>query len=800
MKVFFIVLLMIVHPAMAKAQTPTLEEMVSRLNSYAENQPREKIYLHLDKPNYLPGERIWFKAYLTAGNFNQLSPISKIIYVELINAEAETVFAVRLPANSGISYGDIPIPEETPSGEYQLRAYSNWMRNFNAGYFYTRPIRIGSGGEEPAGNLVRKDPSLRFFTGNGQHLVADMENKVVFKIDRPHAGLHIKILDGQGSVLDEIQPDPSGIGSFSITPKVNSTYQAVLSSPEAESGKIPLPEVISDGLLIQSNVSRPDHLFIQLSASPSFANGQPIQIIIQKDGEVFYAAKHRMNKEQTTFSIGKDLFPAGIAHIGVFSDRMELLAEKNIFIQRPESELAIAASSDKEVYHSREKVSVDISAGLETDSIRVASLSVSVTHQDKVPIDSIGEPDIWTSLYLESESTGQITSPGLYALSGTIADQNKLDQLAMTLTREKLWHFATQEPEEAIEYPAERDLTISGQVTRKNGDPVPFAKVLVLASELGSVMDTVADESGRFVFDRLLFYGNTKFVVQARDEKGRRQVNILLDESGNHQVSANEISGSTAPSGTGKLFPDTNTLSFDALLQAGLNVRSILLEDVKVSAEKRNPAANSSNLNGAGNADQIITADELGTCSDLSVCLQGRLLGVIFMNGVPFSTRSPHMPMQVIVDGMYLDGQALTMIPVFDVASVEVLRRPSTLGIYGSRGAGGVIIVTTKRGGGNYSSYLNSPGIVTHSSQGLYEISTFQSPDYAETDDTDAQPDRRSTIYWNPNIITNEEGRASFDFYTADEPGTYRIIVEGVDIFGRIGRKEFFIEIVNKNK
>lgn len=156
--------------------------------------------------------------------------------------------------------------------------------------------------------------------------------------------------------------------------------------------------------------------------------------------------------------------------------------------------------------------------------------------------------------------------------------------------------------------------------------------------------------------------------------------------------------------------------------------------------------------------------------------------------------------MQVIVDGMYLDGQALTMIPVFDVASVEVLRRPSTLGIYGSRGAGGVIIVTTKRGGTDFSTDLHTPGIVTHSSQGLYEISTFKSPDYSRTDSTDMQPDRRSTIYWNPNIITNEEGRASFDFYTADEPGTYRIVIEGVDIYGRIGRKELFIEIVNENK
>src|SRR5690606_33682984 len=140
--------------------------------------------------------------------------------------------------------------------------------------------------------------------------------------------------------------------------------------------------------------------------------------------------------------------------------------------------------------------------------------------------------------------------------------------------RDNFWLLPKDETKQTATYPAERDLTISGRVTRKNGDPVPFAKVLVLASEMGSVMDTVADKNGRFSFDRLLFYGNTKFVVQARDEKGRRQVDIILDETGNHQISENKIS-SAVTSESGRLAPDTSGLSFDALLQAGRNDRKI---------------------------------------------------------------------------------------------------------------------------------------------------------------------------------------------------------------------------------
>src|SRR5690606_40147419 len=106
-------------------------------------------------------------------------------------------------------------------------------------------------------------------------------------------------------------------------------------------------------------------------------------------------------------------------------------------------------------------------------------------------------------------------------------------------------------------------------------------------------------------------------------------------------------------------------------------------------------------------------------------------MGVMFKQGIPYSTRSMNTPMQVIVDGMYMEGDALSMISAADVAAIEVLRRPGSLGIYGSMGAGGVIIVTTKIGNGNYTRNMYTPGVVTFSPQGIYEVKEFQSPDYS---------------------------------------------------------------------
>lgn len=49
--------------------------------------------------------------------------------------------------------------------------------------------------------------------------------------------------------------------------------------------------------------------------------------------------------------------------------------------------------------------------------------------------------------------------------------------------------------------------------------------------------------------------------------------------------------------------------------------------------------------------------------------------------------------------------------------------------------------------------------------------------------------DLRTTVYWEPELVTDKDGNTSFEYYNADGPGTYRVIAEGIDERGRIGRQ-----------
>ena len=89
--------------------------------------------------------------------------------------------------------------------------------------------------------------------------------------------------------------------------------------------------------------------------------------------------------------------------------------------------------------------------------------------------------------------------------------------------------------------------------------------------------------------------------------------------------------------------------------------------------------------------------------------LQGRAAGVevVTNNGSPGSNTEVRIrglgsingsPVLYIVDGLPLDGSAVNAIAPQDIASIDILKDASAASIYGARAAGGVILITTKRG------------------------------------------------------------------------------------------------------
>ena len=105
--------------------------------------PQEKIYLHTDKSYYVAGEKIWFRAHLTDAAMHVPAAISRYTYVELMDPLDSVLVRVKIRPESGSCHGHLAIPEDTPDGSYEMRAYTSFMRSAGEDYFCTKSIRIG---------------------------------------------------------------------------------------------------------------------------------------------------------------------------------------------------------------------------------------------------------------------------------------------------------------------------------------------------------------------------------------------------------------------------------------------------------------------------------------------------------------------------------------------------------------------------------------------------------------------------------------------------------------------------------
>ncbi|MEL6651126.1 MAG: hypothetical protein AAFP02_02200 [Bacteroidota bacterium] len=102
----------------------------------------ERVFVQTDKSLYLSGETIWLAAYCLDGQSLLPSDYSKVLYVELLNADAEPVLQQKLSLDQGLGRGQLFVEGELSTGLYYLKAYTRAMRNAGPESFFEAPIRV----------------------------------------------------------------------------------------------------------------------------------------------------------------------------------------------------------------------------------------------------------------------------------------------------------------------------------------------------------------------------------------------------------------------------------------------------------------------------------------------------------------------------------------------------------------------------------------------------------------------------------------------------------------------------------
>ena len=559
--------------------------------------------------------------------------------------------------------------------------------------------------------------------------------------------------------------------------------------------RLDVPKIQSSGYNLHVNNLNENKLFAQINVSKDLVNQSEVYFLIQHLGKIFYLSKQKLNKQELTFAASKANLPSGVLTISILNSNFEPLIERPIFVFNKSYLLPLEMSLNKEVFGHREKVNVDLSV-LGNDTLKLSALSASVLNVSKIQDNPYTAPNILSGLLLSSDLKGYIENSGFYFENNELKATD-MDFLMLTQGWRNVDWSSLDKPFNPLFVP-EKSLSISGYIKKLGrSKSEPGAKVQIMPTKnLLSYLDTISNEDGYFVFDNLLFPDSTKFLIIAKDGKGKSNVDVIYNRPLMLKVGVNKNEADEKWD-INNLYKDELAFSKDYFLQlesVGLKQKAIAIEEVVVRGVKKSKASqNSSNLNGSGNADQIITADDLSTCVSLEMCLAGRLLGVTWQGGVPYNTRG-NVPMQVVLDGMFIEADQLSMVNVADVESIEVLRSVNYTAIYGSNGGGGLLIITSKTGSSAMNNYKPA-GIVAINPKGLHQNGEFYKPKYDVIDRSSPTQDLRTLIHWEPSIVTTEKGKANFDFFTADEKGTYLIVIEGLDLNGKICREIKTIEI-----
>jgi hypothetical protein len=893
---FFIFISLLTFKGFSQTKSISLKEMADKKAKQSYDFPSEKTYLQFDKPYYAVGDTIWFKAYVTLEN-HLPSPISKILYVDLLNQKDSLVESLKIPIKNSVGAGSFLILYPNfKEGNYHLRAYTKWMLNFGEAYFFKKNILIGNAlsktlktqisfdgtvndrSQNIKSKIVFKDEygkalankkvswevtadyervdkgrettnakgeiflafnadnkvalntgklttsldagdnrtliasfplktaildyDLQFFPEGGD-LIDGLSTKVAFKAlqsDGLGANFTGKIVDEQGAEISKISPSHLGMGNFEITPVKGKKYFANVIFPNGKQKNIALPAIQEEGAAISTEI-KGDSLNIKINPNNAYLEknrNQVFYIVAQNSKTLYYAAQSVFRLNNYSVTIPVDRLPTGILQVSLLNVSFEPLSQRLTFIQRKD-DLKITLRPDLPAYKGRSKIKMSVitSSGLD---MKDGNYSVSVINEAKVPYNEDKETTILSYFLLNSDLAGYIEQPNYYF--NNVNDQKiaDLDNLMLTQGYSKFLYkdVANDKKFDILAFP-ESSMAISGTIRKKDGMPLENGRILFQIPDKYFNTTGTTDKEGHFKFENLIFKDSSEVIINARNNLNSKDLRINVD-------------GEQFPSIYKNSNAANDVLNIDSALETYLSNSRIehqsafLLREVviKTSATKKIDHTNYSALTGLSpQADRQIDGKQFEGCNILLNCLN--TVGLTYQDQQLYLTKNYtqglKVPIEIYVNGLQVDVNYLASLDGKGIDNVEIFNNDGLSGINRLNGTSGVVSINMKElkrtpvTKDQLKELFPPNNVLTLKPKGYSVERQFYSPKFAGPRTSLQNQDSRTTIYWNPFVLTDKDGKGSFEFYNSDDKGPYKITIEGIDASGNIGRGVYTYEL-----
>lgn len=711
------------------------DQLIEQLDSLTRNNTSDVIYLQTSKNIYETEEDVWFKGYVLDGNYFMPSERSKILFVQLIEDKTDkVVWEKKYEIEKGFVNGHLFLDSKLPEGTYSLVAYSSFSYTKNTKEFYA----------------VKKFEVLK-----------SIKSKAIANPVQKESALQFYTFPEGGNLV-------SGIKTTLAFKAVDSNGLPVNVSGNLYENNVPLLDFKSShagmgSLVFTPNVNK--KYYIQLTTPVSkeqyplakiYQSGKTLQLIEQTKEDLIFKVSQSagLNEENVclrlqirgmVYSIARGLLKKELIIKFPLKDIPQGIAEITLFNENsvPEAERLVYINSDQKL---NIKVELDKKNYDTRDKV---TLKIKVTDQNQQPIvahlalsiydelykNKRDSKNILTHYFLSTQLKGNIYDPEYYFNEQNEDLKQSLNLLLLTQGwRSYVWEESNLREQGTPQRPIVFD-ELKAKINLKNPDSKSKEP-----QPQGVKIFSSDEKKGT---DFLIADANGTFTITPNDlkkgEGGYTYLKLIAPQNSKYSINAKDFSFEN-------INKERKIKTTIYPIPAELEIKPEVLRKF----EDR-PEINKLNEVLITSKKKIIFRDKfIGKLDSLAKVKPSN--DYVCENGILNCPKHPPYPGYKAVAG---NNEQLT--------ESELLSMFNTIAI-----------------------------------KGFYGKKVFYEAFYDDVTLNDPIPDYRNTLFWKPDIITNEQGEATVTFFCSDINTLFLGNIEGVSGDGLLGAENFQFAVKKK--
>ena len=829
------------------ASVDSLMKFAGNIHQFNSLFPQEKVYIQFDNTSYYTGETIWFKAFVTnASTLGRAQ--SKILYVDLLSPTGVLLKQEKLKIVAGQADGSFVLMDgstaqarekrgvvDYPSGFYEVRAYTSYMLNFSNEILFSRVLAVYDPPKEE-GNFYESSPVITIkrtetsdfrpkseklrninasFYPEGGHLIIGKPCRVAFKvIDDTGFGVEATgKVEGKDITFSTVH---NGMGYFTFTPQEKRNSVEITVGETSRSFNLPQAEPLGFAMTVDPLDS--DSITVKVDGAEGMS-GITLGVALTCRGELMDFGTLESGATPSERIIPLHGVPEGVCRIYLF-DKNGILYSSRSFYHRSKVIKApvLEMSADKETYQPFEKITLNFSLNDKGNPFR-DRFCLSV--RDSRTQNNVYTDDLRTSMLLSSDLKGFIEHPAWYFDSDAPERDQALDLLCLVQGWERYdWDIMTGQKDFSERYRMEESLTLNGWILSSSGrkklDGVEVNASLVPQDKtLTEIYSYTTDTTGYFGFDiGAEFYDKAKFSISANTDKKPligTSARIRIDRPASPAIRPYNVGELvfTGVKGTGYKRKGWKEEEEENPYPTVINIETgYLLPDVDIDEDRMYIDYFTFSAYDVTNDVEIeldkgdYTTDLMGYLIDKGYEVIASDTSIESINGFePFFYI--HDNKKYLYQGPY---ETPAVIDTKDIKSVIVFDRPmfmmnilqqcplyqdylseSIQMLYGEDLINHRLLlvdvqmkepneISTREDRFNINKRITTVDVYSRPY-------SFYSPEYPQGP-VFGDVDYRRTLYWNPNVITDENGKAQVEFYNNSITRRFDVEAAGITSAG----------------